>query len=84
MVTVNGTASDLVTVPCGIPQGSALGPILFLSYMNDYHKCSNLLDFHLFADDANLFYRHRDIVVLRQHIRAIYTGENKTRQLRRV
>ena len=68
MVTVNGTASDLVTVPCGIPQGSALGPILFLSYMNDYHKCSNLLDFHLSADDANLFYRHRDIVVLRQHI----------------
>ena len=68
MVTVNGTASDLVTVPCGIPQGSVLGPILFLSYMNDYDKCSNLLDFHLFADDANLFYRHRDIVVLRQHI----------------
>ena len=30
-------------------------PILFLLYIN-FHKCSSLLDFHLFADDANLFY----------------------------
>ena len=62
MVTVNGATSDLVTVPCGIPQGSVLGPILFLSYMNDYHKCSSLLDFHLFADDANLFYIDTEIL----------------------
>ena len=56
MVTVNGATSDLVTIPCGIPQGSVLGPISFLSYMNDFHKCSSLLDFHLiFADYANLF-----------------------------
>ena len=68
MVTVNGATSDLVTVPCGIPQGSILGPTLFLLYINDYHKYSSLLDFHLFADDDNLFYRHRDIVVFRQHI----------------
>ena len=56
MVTVNSATSDLVTVPCGIPQGSVRGPILFLSYINDFHKCSSPLDFHLFADDANLFY----------------------------
>ena len=68
MVIVNGATSDLVSVPCGIPQGSILGPTLFLLYINDYHKCSSLLDFHLFADDDNLFYRHRDIVVFRQHI----------------
>ena len=68
MVTVNGATSDLVTVPRGIPQGSKLSPILFLLYINDYHKCSNVIDFHLFADDANLFYRHRDIITLRQHI----------------
>ena len=55
MVPVNGATSDLVTIPCGIPEGSVLGPISFLSYMNDFHKCSSLLDFHVFADDANLF-----------------------------
>ena len=68
MVTVNGVISDLITVPCGIPQGSVLGPILFLLYMNDFHECSSLRDFHLFADDANLLYRHKDIAILRQHI----------------
>ena len=67
MVTVNGATSDLVTIPCGIPQGSVLGPISFLSYMNDFHKCSSLLDFHVFADDANLFQRHRDIAILINH-----------------
>ena len=77
MVTVNGATSDLATVPCGIPQGSVLGPILFLLYINDFHKCSSLLDFHLFADDANLFYRHRDIAILRQHINTELKNVNR-------
>ena len=55
VVTVNGVQSELLSVSCGIPQGSVLGPILFLLYINDFHKGSKLFDFHLFADDANLF-----------------------------
>ena len=35
-----------------------------LIYVNDFHNCSKLLDFHLFADDANLFFQHKDINML--------------------
>ena len=67
-VYINNTSSDPCQVSCGIPQGSVLGPLLFLIYINDFSRCSNLFDFHLFADDSNLFYKHKSLSVLQSDI----------------
>ena len=52
---VLGEESDKLTVIYGVPQGSVLGPLLFLLYINDIVYSSTLARFILFADDTNIF-----------------------------
>ena len=60
-VTYNGVSSPVNNITCGVPQGSILGPLLFLLYMNDLgHICSNTTSI-LFAGDTNLFKSGKDL-----------------------
>ena len=53
--------TELCLVKCGVPQGSILGPLLFLLYANDLKNASSVLNPIMFADDTNLFYTHSNI-----------------------
>ena len=63
-VFLNGESSSLQNLECGVPQGSLLGPLLFLIYINDIQYSSKILSFILFADDSNIFLSHSDPHVL--------------------
>ena len=56
VVEVNGMLSEKGLIRHGVPQGSILGPLLFLLYINDISKASDILKFFLFADDTTVFY----------------------------
>ena len=73
-VFYNNAKSELATINCGVPQGSILGPTLFILYINDIVSSSKVLNFFIFADDTNILNSHKNL----QDLTNITNNELKT------
>ena len=60
-VSIDGYSSDIQAIKCGVPQGSILGPKLFILYVNDICNLSKLEKFIFFADDTNMLCSANDV-----------------------
>ena len=67
-VSVAGNLSETLEISCGVPQGSVLGPLLFLLYINDLPKISKKLIFFLFADDTNIYYESSSLLDIQKSV----------------
>ena len=63
---VNGVESDFLEVNSGVPQGSILGQVFFLVYINDIDNATNYFSIRLFADDTLLTAAVKDLDLLLQ------------------
>ena len=80
-VTVNGHASEMLPITCGVPQGSVLGPLLFCIYVNDVPNASKLLRFYLFADDTSIYFDSDNLSTLQKIVnREFKKSENGWKQ----
>ena len=61
LVNVESTFSEPADLRCGVPQGSILGPLLFLLYINDLPQAVTDCDVRLYADDTCISYTHKNI-----------------------
>ena len=60
-VSLNGFDSSLQDVTCGVPQGSTLGPLLFLLYINDFRLCLDQTTSGHFADDTFILFNSKKL-----------------------
>ena len=67
-VSFMNTTSNINNIAYGVPQGSVLGPLLFVLYINDLPNISNSFKPVLFADDTNLIFSDKSITALKTNI----------------
>ena len=67
IISMENAYSDKASVTCGVPQGSILGPLLFLICINDMPQAVDS-EFLLYADDTCLVFQHRDIKSIEEHL----------------
>ena len=65
-VSVNNTNSDILPIEYGVPQGSVLGPFLFLIYINDLNNGVEFSNAHHFLDDTYVLYSSKFLKDIRK------------------
>lgn len=65
-VCIEGCYSNKARLLCGVPQGSILGPLLFLIYINDLSNVTSMISPIIFADDTNMLLSHSNFYSLMQ------------------
>lgn len=63
-VQIDNVCSTMMPISCGVPQGSILGPLLFLVYINDIIHASKIAEIIMFADDTTVFFENDDMCAL--------------------
>ena len=67
---VNGRISATDSITCGVPQGSCLGPLLFLVYINDLPSCLKNSLVSMYADDTSIYYASESVSEINQAVNA--------------
>ena len=96
IVDVDSTLSEPADLVCGVPQGSILGPLLFLIYINDLPQAVKESDIRLYADDTCISYAHKKVEYIEEKLNqdfdslcdwfldnklSIHFGEDKTKTI---
>ena len=94
-VKVANRVSQFANISCGVPQGSILGPLLFLIYVNDMSQAVEC-DLYLYADDSCLLFQHKNVTEIKKQLTkdfsnicdwfvdnklSIHFGEDKTKSI---
>ena len=67
IISMENANSYKASITCGVPQGSILGPLLFLIYINDMPRAADS-ELSLYADDTCLVFQHKDIKATEEHL----------------
>ena len=74
LVSVETYFSDPAYLRCGVPQGSILGPLLFLLYRNDLPQAIHDCDARLYADDTCISFKHKNIKIIEEKLNSDFNN----------